>query len=169
MNRVEDVERKIVSLWEDIAETRGFDRVLGRVICTLLIEGRPLSQREIAEKTGYSVPTISKTLKVLVSLGSGRKMKKLGKRVTLYYVDMHPLEILSGALMKWILTAKTMEQRASEILQELVKIKDEDPERSEKLMKMLMRFTASIPKMIEIMENAIGDMQRLGDSDHESA
>lgn len=161
MNRVEDVERKIVSLWEDIAEDRGFDRVVGRVICTLLIEGRPLSQQEIAKKTGYSIPTISKTLKVLVSLGSGRKTKEPGKRVTLYYVEMHPLEILSGALMKWILTAKNMERRISKICQELEKIKAENPERTEKLMKMLTKFTASIPKMIEIMEKAIEDMQEL--------
>lgn len=161
MNYIEEVERKMFSLWEDIAEARGFDRVVGTVICTLLIENKPLSQQEIAEKTGYSIPTISKTLKAFTPLGSVQKMKKRGERTALYYVEMSPLEMLSGALMKWVATAKTMERRMLEIYQELDKIKDENPKRAEKLMKIAMKFSISIPKMIEKIEKAIKDIQEL--------
>jgi len=159
MSKIEEVERKMFLLWEDIAEARGFDRVVGTVVCTLLIENRPLSQQEIAEKTGYSVPTISKTLKTFTPLGSVRKMKKRGERTALYYVEMGPLEMLSGALIKWVVTAKTMEQRMLEVYQELDKIKNENPERAEKLMQIAMKFSISIPKMIESIEKAIKDMQ----------
>jgi len=161
MSNIEEVERKMFSLWEDIAEARGFDRVVGTVICTLLIENRPLSQQEIAEKTGYSIPTISKTLKVFTPLGSVRKMKKRGERTALYCVDTGPLEMLSGALMKWVATAKTMEQRMSEICQELEKTKDENPERARELMTIAIRFSTSVPKMIEIIEKAIRDIEEL--------
>ncbi len=161
MSKIEEVEKKMFSLWEDIAEVRGFDRVVGTVVCTLLIENRPLSQQEIAEKTGYSIPTISKTLKVFAPLGSVRKMKKRGERTALYYVDASPLEMLSGALMKWVITAKTMEQRMSDICQELETTKDEHPERAEKLIKIATKFSTSVPKMIKIIEKAITDMQEL--------
>lgn len=155
MKSLEEVENEVVVLWEDLAEARGFDRVVGRVISILLIEGVPLSQQELAEKTGYSIPTISKTLKTLTSLGSVRKTKQPGKRLTLYYADMHPPEMLSGALRNWVILARTIERRVTLISQKLENAKDENPDRAEKLRKILMEFTASIPKMIEIMERVI--------------
>ena len=161
MSKIEGIQRNLFSLWEDIAEARGFDRAVGTVICTLLTENKPISQQEIAEKTGYSVPTISKTLKTLVSLGSVRKMKKRGARIFLYYTAIHPLDMLSGALTKWIVTARTMSDRISDMYKELVEIKDEHSEQSIKLINMLREFSDSIPKMIEIMEKAVKDMHEI--------
>ena len=160
MDRIAELERKIVSMWEDIAEARGFDRVVGTVLCTLIVENIPLSQREIAEKTGYSIPTVSKTLKILVPLGSVRRMKEPGKRVTLYHVEMHPLEILSGTLTRWMLTARSMARRMSEIREELEKARSEDPERVQMLLRMLREFVDPIPEVTEIMEKAIEDIHR---------
>ena len=160
MDRVAELERKIVSMWEDIAEARGFDRVVGTVLCTLIVENIPLSQREIAEKTGYSIPTVSKTLKILLPLGSVRRMKKPGKRVTLYQVEMHPLEILSGTLTRWMLTARTMARRMSEIQEGLEKARSEDPERVQMLLRMLREFVDPIPEVTEIMEKAIEDIHK---------
>jgi len=161
MNRIAELERNITSLWEDIAEARGFDRVVGTVICTLIVESRPLSQKEIAERTGYSIPTVSKTLKMLLPLGSVRKTKKPGSRVTFYHVEMHPLEIFSGTLTRWVLTARTMARRMAEIREELEDAESEDPERVQKLLRVLGRFVDPIPKITEIMEKAIADIQRL--------
>ncbi len=160
MSKIDDVEKKIFSMWEDTAEARGFDRVVGRVICILLIEGKPLSQQEIADRSEYSVPTISKALKTLVSLGSTRKTKKSGKRITMYYVEMHPSDILSGALMKWVLTAKAMERRALSIHKELEKVKDENPKRAGRLMKILMDFAVSVPEIVNVIENAMRNLEK---------
>ena len=161
MSRIAELEANILSVWEDIAEARGFDRVVGTVVCTLIIENRSLSQKEIAERTGYSIPTVSKTLKTLLPLGSVRKTKKPGSRVTLYHVEMHPLEIFSGTLTRWVLTARTMARRMAEIREELEDAKSEDPEKVQKLLGVLGRFADPIPKMTEIMEKAIVDIQRL--------
>ena len=160
MGRIADLERRVVSLWEDIVEARGFDRVVGTVLCTLIVENIPLSQREIAEKTGYSVPTVSKTLKMLLPLGSVRKIRQPGKRVTLYHVEMHPLEILGGTLTRWILTARTMAKRMSEIREELEKARSEDPVRAQMLLRMLREFVEPIPEVTGIMEKAIEDIQK---------
>jgi DNA-binding transcriptional regulator GbsR (MarR family) len=160
MGRIAGLERRIVSLWEDIAEARGFDRVVGTVLCALIVENTPLSQREIAEKTGYSIPTVSKTLKILVPLGSVRRMKEPGKRAMLYNVEMHPLEILSGTLTRWTLTARTMARRMSEIHEELEKARSEDPERARMLLRMLRECVDPIPEVTEIMEKAIEDIHK---------
>ena len=161
MSQIAELERRVVSLWEDIAEARGFERAVGTVICTLIVENRPLSQREISERTGYSIPTVSKTLKTLLPLGSVRKTKRPGSRVSLYHAEMHPLEIFSGTLTKWILTARTMARRMAQIREELEDAKPEDPERAQKLLDMLARFASPIPEITEIMEKAIGDIQSI--------
>ena len=161
MGTIAELERKTISLWEDIVEARGFDRAAGTVLCILFIENRPLSQQEIAEKTGYSIPAVSKTLKLLYPLGSIRKLKKPGRRTVQYYVEMHPLDVLSGTLIKWTLTAKTMAQRMEAIREELEKAKSEDPDKAKKLLYIIGKLAKPIPKMIEIMENAIKEIQKI--------
>jgi len=161
MDTITELERKIISLWEDIAEARGFDRATGTILCVLFMENRPLSQQEIAEKTGYSIPTVSKTLKILYPLGSIRKLKKPGGRIIQYYVEMHPLDVLSGALIKWTLTTKTMAQRMEALREELEKAKSEDPDKAQNLLNMIEKLAEPIPKMIEIMENAIKEIQKI--------
>jgi len=76
----------------------------------------------------------------------------------LYHVEMHPLEILGGTLTRWILTARTMARRMSEIREELEKARSEDPERAQMLMRMLREFVEPIPEVTGIMEKAIEDI-----------
>lgn len=159
MSNQEEVEREVISLWEDLAEARGFGRVLGRVLYNLMIEGRPLSQREIAEKTGYSVPTVSRALNTLVSLGTVRKIAMPGSRLNLYRVEVRPQEVLSGGLMKWVSDAKTVYLRVSSILGELESVKVKDHEKAERLSEFLTKISLSIPRMIEIIEKAIEEMR----------
>ena len=161
MDTIAELERKIISLWEDIAEARGFDRAAGTVLCVLFMENKPLSQQEIAEKSGYSIPTVSKTLKILSPLGSIRKLKKPGGRIIQYYVEMHPLDVLSGTLIKWTLTTRTMAQRMEALREELEKAKSEDPDKAQKLLSVIEKLTEPIPKMLKIMENAIKEIQEI--------
>ena len=161
MNTITELERKIISLWEDIVEARGFDRAAGTVLCVLFMENRPLYQQEIAEKTGYSIPTVSKTLKILYPLGSIRKLKKPRGRIIQYYVEMRPLDVLSGTLIKWTLTTKTMAQRMEAIREELEKAKSEDLDKAKKLLNMIEKLSDPIPKILKIMENAIKEIQKI--------
>jgi len=161
MSNLETVEREVLSLWEDLAEARGFNRMLGRVIFTLLMEEGPLSQQGLAEKTGYSIPTISRALNTLVSLGTGRRTRMPGSRLTLYYVEMRPQDMLSGGLERWVSAAKTMQRRISSIRRKLDEVKGEPTERAKKLDELLTRFSLTIPGMIEIMEKAIEEIREI--------
>lgn len=151
-------------MWEDLAESRGFNRVLGRVLYTFLTEAEPLSQQDLADRTGYSIPTISRTLNTLTSLGTVRKTSLPGSRLAHYYVEVQPQELLSGGLKKWVSDARAMEQRVLSILRELKSIKSkeaEDRERAKKLKEFLTRLRESIPEMIRVMEKAIEDIKKI--------
>ena len=161
MNSLDAVEREVISLWEDLAEERGFNRVLGKVIFTLLIEERPLSQGELAEKTGYSIPTISRVLNTLVSLGSARKASMPGSRLTLYYMEMRPQDMLIGGLRKWVSAAQNMQRRLSNVRRTLRQVKEQNPERARRIDNLLARFYDSIPKMIDMIEKAVEEMREI--------
>lgn len=161
MKTVEDVEREVVSLWEDLAESRGFNRVLGRVLYTLLIEAEPLSQQDLADRTGYSIPTVSRTLNALTSLGTVRKTSMPGSRLAFYYVEVRPHELLSDGLRKWVSDARAMERRISTTLGELKSSEVKNREKAKKLREFLVRLRKSIPRMIEIMEKAIEEMKNI--------
>jgi DNA-binding transcriptional regulator GbsR (MarR family) len=125
------------------------------------LESTPLSQKEISEATGYSVPTVSKALNTLSSLGSVRRTRKPQARTALYYVEMHPVEMLSGGLARWILVAEMMRRRVAEIQRKVEEARGEDPQRAERLAKRLGELASFLPRMIEVMARAVEEVRRL--------
>ncbi len=63
----------------NIAKQWGLGEPAGRVWATLLFAEKPLSQKEIAEKTGYSLSLVSPSLKILEGLNMVRKKRGDGK------------------------------------------------------------------------------------------
>ena len=73
--------------FELLFKARGMSALHGRVFGTLLISDKALSQEEIAEKTGYSIPAISIALDELSRLRLIRKERKSGDRKYYYSTD----------------------------------------------------------------------------------
>jgi len=161
MTSLEEIERKVSSIWEDMAESRGHNRVVGRVLFTLMAEGRPLSQKETAEKTGYSLPTISRALNTIVALGTAKKTATPGSRLRRYHVEMRPADLMVGGLANWLLVARAMHRRISGVLDELESLENEKAEKAENLMTFLTGFDDSLPRMIEIIQRAMTDMSTI--------
>ena len=158
MDSLEEIEVEMTSLWEDMAESRGFNRVVGRVLFTLLVVGRPLSQKEIAEETGYSLPTISRALNTLVTLGTGKKMGTPGSRLRRYQVEMRPQDLMVSGLAKWLADAKSMHRKLSTLLEEVESLRGEEAEGAGGLRAFLTEMCGSLPRMIGIMERAIREI-----------
>jgi len=159
MTSLEELEGEAASIWEDLAEARGFNRVVGRVLFTLMTAGEPLSQGEIAERTGYSVPTISRALNTLVALGTGKKVGAPGSRLRRYQVDMRPQELMIRGLAKWLEDARAMRRRIGGILEEMESLGGEEAERAGRLRAFLTELSGSIPGMTEVIERAMREMR----------
>ncbi len=155
MKSLKEIEGELTSLWEDMAEERGFNRVVGRVLLTLMVGGRPLSQKEIAEETGYSLPTVSRALNTLVTLGTGKKTGTPGSRLRRYHVEMRPQDLMVSGLAKWLSDAKGVHRRLFGLLEEVESLRREEVERAEGVKAFLTDMCGSLPKMIGIMERAI--------------
>jgi DNA-binding transcriptional regulator GbsR (MarR family) len=108
-----DVKEKLVVLWERLAQARGFDLLLGRILAQLYMSEEPLSQKELSEKTNFSIPAISKTLDQLVALGGVKKFKKKGERTYYYSALATPQQMVMAGLSKWVEDQKSMRHELS--------------------------------------------------------
>jgi DNA-binding transcriptional regulator GbsR (MarR family) len=100
-------------LWERLSQARGFDLLYGRILAHLYFSEKPLSQKELSEKTDFSVPAISKTLEHLVALGAVKKFKKKGERTYYYSALATPQEMFVAGLGKWVDDQKIMRRELS--------------------------------------------------------
>lgn len=108
-----EVKEKLSLLWERLAQARGFDLLYGRILAHLYLSEKPLSQKELSEKTDFSVPAISKTLGHLVTLGAVRRFKKKGERTYYYSALATPQHMFVAALSKWVDDQKIMRRELS--------------------------------------------------------
>lgn len=89
----EDIEKEIYSSFASIASTIGYSEIHGRIIAALMVSDKRLSLQELANKTGYSISTISLSLDLLEFFGMIKKVKDVGDRKL--YVVLHG-DLLEG-------------------------------------------------------------------------
>ncbi|MFH1237736.1 MAG: hypothetical protein V1648_05035 [Candidatus Aenigmatarchaeota archaeon] len=73
---VQEVEKKILDTFSDLAKSIGFSPIHGNIIGCLIVGGGAMPLQDIARKTGYSISMISLSMDFLEVLGIVRKVKK---------------------------------------------------------------------------------------------
>jgi DNA-binding transcriptional regulator GbsR (MarR family) len=90
---IEDIEKDIYSSFATLASTIGYSEIHGRIIAALMVSGKKLSLQGLAEKTGYSISTLSLSLDLLEFFGMIKKIKNAGDRKL--YIELHG-DLLEG-------------------------------------------------------------------------
>jgi len=90
---IQDIEKDIYSSFATLASTIGYSEIHGRTIAALMVAGKKLSLQDLAEKTGYSISTLSLSLDLLEFFGMIKKIKNAGDRKL--YVELHG-DLLEG-------------------------------------------------------------------------
>jgi DNA-binding transcriptional regulator GbsR (MarR family) len=88
-----EIEKEIYSSFASIAASIGYSEIHGRTIAALMVSNNRLSLQELAEKTGYSISTLSASLDLLEFFGMVKKIKNVGDRKL--YVELHG-DLLEG-------------------------------------------------------------------------
>lgn len=98
---VSDVEKDFVYRTGKIGKQWGLGEPTGKIWATLLFAKKPVTQKEIAEKTGYSLSLISPTLKILVNLDMARIQKGNNKENT-YELTSTLNDAFSGMMKRFL-------------------------------------------------------------------
>lgn len=116
-----------------IAKRWGFGEPLGRVFMAMLVSEKPLSQKALAESTGYSLSLVSPTLRILESLKTVRSLRGEGKE-RLYEPIVSFIEWIS------IMVKEFLDRDVRPALQKLEEIDSSELEKRKNLMKVAKNF-----------------------------
>ena len=78
--KANEIEKDIYSTFASIASTIGYSEIHGRIIAALMVAGKKMPLQELADKTGYSISTLSLSLDLLEFFGMIKKIKNAGDR-----------------------------------------------------------------------------------------
>lgn len=82
-NELSKTEKEFINRMGRIAKKWGMSEPAGRVWGTLLFADRPISQKDIARKTGYTLSLVSPSLKIIENMDMVRSIR-FGNKERLY-------------------------------------------------------------------------------------
>ncbi|MFX1251934.1 MAG: MarR family transcriptional regulator [Promethearchaeota archaeon] len=83
-NTLSGLQEEFIRILEDGFKIEGAEAIVGRIVALIFLSPAPLTQEQIAEKTGYSRAQISRHLKRLVQVGLLTNRSKPGTKIQLY-------------------------------------------------------------------------------------
>jgi DNA-binding transcriptional regulator GbsR (MarR family) len=113
------IEKDFIDRTGKVSKQWGLGEPAGRVWATLLFADLPLSQREIAKKTGYSLSLVSPSLRILEKLGMIRPIRGKG-REKLYELALSFIEAFN------VIIKRFLQNDVQPLIQGLGDIKDID-------------------------------------------
>ena len=87
IKKMEAIEEEFTEFFKILAKTYNVGDLQATVLSILYLEPKDMAMEEITEKTGYSLATISNTMKMLVALGIVRRVKKPGTKKVFFYME----------------------------------------------------------------------------------
>ncbi len=127
-------EKEFIDRTGKISKQWGLGEPAGRVWATLLFADTPLSQREIAEKTNYSLSLVSPSLKILEKLNMVRSIRGKGKE-KLYELAVSFIEAFNELIKRFL------EQDVKPLIETLEEVKElGNTSRMNKLKRLIQEY-----------------------------
>lgn len=145
----EDILREreaILGTFEALFKARGMGALYGRVFGAMLLCVDPLTQDQISEFTGYSVPAVSSAIDELVRVGLVYKLKRQDSRKN-YYSNKANLDEIMRMMLKTIHDDYVLVVMAQLELSKIGATNAKDPQVNEHL------------QTIENYENKLNDLE----------
>ena len=161
MNSLQEIKAKFVRIYEDMLRAKGLPTIFGRIIASLLLEGRELSHKEISNLTGYSISSVSRTLDQMVRMGIVHKHKNASLRNFVFHVSVDFPEMTATGMETMLRVHETQREEIKKLTQKLRSMKSKEKEKAE--INRLQATLENVEKTIEfaegIMKNTIKELR----------
>jgi len=87
-----DIEKKIIDIGHEIFKGYGVDNSTAQILSILNFESDAISMEELAERTGYSLASISLKIKNIENFWSIKRLHKPGSRKTYLHMEKNLLD-----------------------------------------------------------------------------
>ncbi len=143
-------------------EERGGLPILGRILATIQLSQEPLTQKQISDKTNYSLAAVSQALKTLLQYNAIRRHKKPGERTTYYSSQSSFSQTIIAGLLRWIETSKQLQEsikQAQKGINAFNPRNKEETREKEYLAKLLTDMENTINMLFTVFQKAIDELK----------
>jgi len=149
-------------LIRDNVKANGMDELSSRLIAILYVSPKEISLERLAKTTGYSLSSVSTSLKMIERFGFVKRMKKPKSRKVYYYMEKDlmtmTLKILKRKYEKVIVPSK---EKLPVIIERYKKLKGSEAKKEAEIAKNYYKQVAASQGMMEKMIKMIEVIHRI--------
>lgn len=122
MVKLDKVEKEFAELYSEMHQIHGLDHLLTRIFTIAYLEPEEISMEEIADKTGYSLASVSNKVKIFEQMGILTRVKKPGTKKIFLKSEKNFLRMTRDHMLKKEeIGIKHVKKRLPDIIKELKK------------------------------------------------
>ena len=84
---MKSIEKEFVDFYINVGKSWGLDILSSKLMGMLYLEPKEICIEKLAEKTGYSLASISNKMRFLEATGMVQRIKKAGSKKVFYYME----------------------------------------------------------------------------------
>jgi len=84
---METIENEMMNIFSKMTHVFGIGESATKILALLYLEPKEVAMEEIAEKTGYSLASVSNKMKIFETAGFVERVKKPGTRKVFFYME----------------------------------------------------------------------------------
>jgi DNA-binding transcriptional regulator GbsR (MarR family) len=163
MDSVEKFKSEFLRIYEQIAERRGLSAIIGRIMGSFFLHEKEMNQKELSEKTGYSISSISRSLDQMIQLGIVSKHKHSSREYYIYKMSAGFLDLALKGISKWIQQAELSRNKIKELSDKMQNhsFSPKQKEKVTKFHKTLNDLEQEMKIFIEIMKENLHQLDNL--------
>lgn len=168
MNSVDDIKTDFMRIYEGLGVGKGWAPIYGRIMASFFLEGRELSQKELSNLTGYSIPSVSRALESLVRMGQLEKYKNASGGYFIYsvrsdYLDRLYPDMVISAFEAWINHYEMIKSNIQRLINRMEPLNFKKEERSEAnhLKTILKKHEKALELFIDIFRRITKELESI--------
>lgn len=159
---MEKLEEGMMKVFSIMGRAIGFKGPVIKMLAVLYLEPKEIAMEEIAERTGYSLATVSNTMKMLETVGIVQRSRKPGTKKVFFFMEKNLVKL---NIQKIQSAQKAYVSPAKQILPGLIreyksKVKTKEGKDKVKIMEDYYRQMLSFEKILEKWQKDLENIQK---------
>lgn len=156
---VESARNEFIELMAHNFKQNGFDDCTSKIVGALYIEPKEISLETVSDKTGYSLSAVSTAMKLLVSMGMIKRIKKPHSRKVYFFMEKDMVACMLDHMKKNYELSLLMSKEALPKIIDKYKMKMQ--ESSDEELKIIEQYYDQIVAFEDVMKNFIDALENL--------
>ena len=159
MNSLEEIKADFVRIYEDMVRAKGLPTIFGRIMATLLLEGRELSHKEISNLTGYSISSVSRTLDQMIRMGIVHKHKDASLKHFVFHACADFPEMIASGMETVLRVYEAQREEMKKLTRKVRSMKSDENAEINRLLATLENVEKTIEFAERVMRSTIEELR----------